>query len=181
MMDEIPDGTLVERVLAGDVKSFEFLVERYTKRYSRFAIRMLGNSHDAEEALQDAFVRAFRSLSQCEDPARFGSWFHSILVNQCRTTASRRGKRDKRFLEDVEVADFPAPSTDRDSSDWRAEIELALQHLNPEQREAFILKHVEEMSYEEMSALTGENISTLKMRVKRACDKMRQRLEGVLQ
>lgn len=179
-MDEIGDGALVKRVLAGDVESFAILVERYTNRYSRFAVRMLGNRHDAEEALQDAFVRSFRSLSKCEDPAQFGPWFHSILVNQCRTTATRRGRRDNRFVDDVDTAAFPERDTSS-SGDWSEEINLALRKLNEDQREAFLLKHVEDMSYEEMATVTGESISTLKMRVKRACDKMRQRLEGVLQ
>jgi RNA polymerase sigma-70 factor (ECF subfamily) len=62
---------------------------------------------------------------------------------------------------------------------WREEIERALSRLDPEQREAFLLKHVEELSYEEMAEITGAGISALKMRVKRACDRLRQLLEEV--
>ncbi len=180
MMDQDSDAALVRRVLAGDTVPFARLVERYTEKYARFAWRMLGSTEDAEEAMQDAFVRAFKSLDKCEDAERFGPWFHSILLNQCRTLATRRGRREKRFTQDIKLETFAA-AEDLTSDDWRAEIDLALAQLPAEQREAFLLKHVEEMSYEQMAEISGENISTLKMRVKRACEKMRRHLEGVMQ
>ena len=76
---------IVARVLRGDVEVFRVLVERYRDRYARYAFHMLGNREDAEEALQDAFTRAYRSLARCEDPERFGAWLFRILVNRCRT------------------------------------------------------------------------------------------------
>lgn len=180
MMDQESDGVLVRLVLAGDSRPFAVLVERYTEKYARFATRMLGSTEDAEEAMQDAFVRAFKSLDRCGDAERFGPWFHSILVNQCRTLATRRGKREKRFAKDVVLENFAA-ADDQASEDWRAEIDLALAQLPTEQREAFLLKHVEDMSYEEIAEMTNENVSTLKMRVKRACEKLRRHLDGAMQ
>lgn len=177
-MDLDSDGALVRRVLAGDATVFARLVERYTEKYARFATRMVGTTEDAEEAMQDAFVRAYRSLGKCEDPDRFGPWFHSILVNQCRTFVTRKERRDQRFSQDAKLESFAARET---TDDWLGEIELALARLPADQREAFLLKHVEELSYEQMAELTGENVSTLKMRVKRACDKMRSQLDGVMQ
>ena len=177
-MDLDSDGALVRRVLAGDAQSFARLVERYTEKYARFATRMVGTTEDAEEAMQDAFVRAYRSLDRCEDPDRFGPWFHSILVNQCRTLVTRKENRDRRFMHDAKLESIAVPEA---SGEWLGEIELALAQLPADQREAFLLKHVEDLSYEQMAELTGENISTLKMRVKRACDKMRSQLDGVMQ
>jgi len=170
------DAVIVARVLRGDVESFRVLVERYRDRYARYAVHMLGNHEDAEEALQDAFTRAYRSLSRCEDPERFGAWLFRILVNRCRTIGARRGRRAKTFVVDegalLEAAiDHPA-----DSSAWREEIERALQQLRPDQREAFLLKYVEEMGYDEMSQLTGTGVSALKMRVMRACERLRELL-----
>jgi RNA polymerase sigma-70 factor (ECF subfamily) len=171
------DAVLVRAVLAGDVEAYAGLVARHRDRLGRFALHMLGNREDAEEALQDAFVRAFRALRQCEDPARFDAWLFRILVNRCRTLGGRRARHDRTFLPEesarVEVAGHDAA----ERLAWREEIAYALAALEPTQREAFLLKHVEELSYEEMEALTGVGVSALKMRVKRACDRMR----GLLQ
>ena len=84
------DAEIVARVLEGDVDAYALLVTRYRPRLSRYALRMLGNREDAQEALQDAFVRAYRALGRCDDPDRFGSWLFSILVNRCRTSGARR-------------------------------------------------------------------------------------------
>src|SRR5215207_9593348 len=152
------DAAAVACVLAGDSAAYSALVTKYKTQYARFAARMLGNREDAEEALQDAFVRAYRSLAKCDDPARFGSWLFRILANRCRTSGARRGRREKTFVRD-EIALLDA------SED------------HPEEREAFLLKHVEEMGYEEMSELTGVGVSALKMRVKRACERLRVLLQ----
>src|SRR5688500_5732778 len=77
---EIADAILVQRVLDGDTDAYAVLVARYRPRYARFAAHMLGSEEDAEEALQDAFVRAYRSLGRCDEPARFGAWLYRILV-----------------------------------------------------------------------------------------------------
>ena len=173
------DAAIVARVLAGDSAAYATLVTRYRAQFTRYAVRMLGTREDAEEALQDAFVRAYRSLARCDDPARFGSWLFRILANRCRTTGSRRGRREKTFVRD-EVAlldashDHPA-----ERAAWREEIQRALLKLEPEQREAFLLKHVEEMGYEDMAELTGVGVSALKMRVKRACERLRATLQEV--
>ena len=82
---ESADATIVRRVLAGDTEAYAGLVARYRDRLGRYAVRMLGNQADAEEALQDTFVRGYRSLGRCTDPQRFGAWLFGILVNRCRT------------------------------------------------------------------------------------------------
>src|SRR5438045_8933020 len=89
---ESADAELVTRVLHGDVNAYGALVSRYRDRLARYAVHMLGNREDAEEALQDAFVRAYRSLERCDDGARFGAWLYGILVNRCRTTGARDRK-----------------------------------------------------------------------------------------
>jgi RNA polymerase sigma-70 factor (ECF subfamily) len=170
---------IVARVLRGDVESFRVLVERYRDRYARYAVHMLGNHEDAEEALQDAFTRAYRSLSRCEDPERFGAWLFRILVNRCRTIGARRGRRAKTFVVDEGAILDAAIDHPADSNAWREEIERALEQLRPEQREAFLLKYVEELGYDEMSQLTGIGVSALKMRVMRACERLRELLSEV--
>jgi RNA polymerase sigma-70 factor, ECF subfamily len=173
---ELSDGALVDIVLKGDSEAYARLVARYRDRYARFALHMLGNREDAEEALQDAFVRAYRSLHRCTEPARFGSWLLAILANRCRTAGGRNARRERRFVsaEDRHYAialDHPA-----ETSALREEINRALARLDADQREAFLLKHVEDLEYEQMAVVTGAGVSALKMRVKRACERMRRML-----
>jgi RNA polymerase sigma-70 factor (ECF subfamily) len=170
---------IVDRVLRGDVDAYAILVERYRSRYARYAFHMLGNREDAEEALQDAFTRAYRSLSRCEDPERFGAWLFRILVNRCRTMGARRGRRARTFVADEAAILDAAQDHPADRTAWREEIDRALQQIRPEQREAFLLKYVEELGYDEMSRLTGVGVSALKMRVMRACDRLRELLSEV--
>lgn len=173
------DAWIVARVLGGDVEAFRILVERHRDRFARFAVRMLGNREDAEEALQDAFIRAYRSLAQCADPARFDHWFFRILVNRCHTKGTRRRRHEAIFIAD-DAAMEQAADVRWDAAGNGAgtsEIAGALAQLDARSREAFLLKHVEDLTYESMAELTGQKVSTLKMRVKRACERLRQLLE----
>ena len=178
-MQPRPDAEIIAAVLDGHVDEYTGLVERYRDRCNRFAVRMLGDRDDADEALQSAFVRAYRGLAAFRDRDRFGSWLFQILVNECRTLAARRARRGQRFVRDDGIA--PIASTDHPESAAAtlAEIQHALDQLEAEQREAFLLKHVEELSYDEMADLTGAGVSALKMRVKRACARLRELLEGI--
>jgi RNA polymerase sigma-70 factor (ECF subfamily) len=178
-VESLTDGQVVARVIAGDVDAYALRVARYRDRLGRYAFHMLGSREDAEEALQDAFVRAYRSLARCDDPEKFGAWLFRILLNRCRTSGARGSRRRQTFVSD-EVALLEAsvehPAEQRA---WREEIELALRQLRPDQREAFLMKYVEDLSYEEMSQVTGVGVSALKMRVLRACDRLRELLSEV--
>ena len=177
--NEMSDAADVQRVLNGDVDAFARLVDRYYERCARFAVRMLGNRDDAEDALQATFLRAYRSLGKYQERDKFSAWLYRILVNQCRSIAARRNQRERVFVREEAVL-LNAP--DRRPT-WNGEdeelVQRVLAELDPLLREAFLLKYVEEMSYEEMSALTGVGVSALKMRVKRACDRLRTRWERI--
>jgi RNA polymerase sigma-70 factor (ECF subfamily) len=169
------DAELVERVRRGDRDAYTPLLVRYRLRFGRYAFHLLGNESDAEEALQEAFFRAYRSLDRCREPQRFGAWLFSIVVNCCRTAAIRRA-REAAHRASLEEADLIGTMHPTESALSQEEIHQALVQLVPEQREAFLLKYVEELSYEEMVELTGAGESALKMRVKRACARLRQLL-----
>lgn len=177
-METRSDGELVRAVLAGDVEAFAQLIRRERDSHTRFAVRMLGSRDDAEDALQLAFVRAYRSLSQCNEPDRFGAWLRRIVINECRTYATRRTKRERRFAYDEAALHRVVVNHPADQAGSTEDIHRALSQLSPEQREAFLLKYVEEMSYEQMQELTGVGESALKMRVKRACERLRELLQG---
>jgi RNA polymerase sigma-70 factor (ECF subfamily) len=170
------DGVVVRRVLAGDTAAYAVLVARYRDRLGRYAVHMLGDREDAEEALQDAFVRAYRSLVRCDDPERFGAWLYGILVNRCRTAGARATRRGRVFVRNEAALNGAHVSSTAERSDFDDVVRQALARLAPEYREAFLLKHVEDLEYEEMARLTGAGVSALKMRVKRA----REQLQAIL-
>jgi RNA polymerase sigma-70 factor (ECF subfamily) len=173
------DAALVRSVLAGDVEAYAGLVARHKDRLGRFALHMLGNREDAEEALQDAFVRAYRSLAKCDEPERFAPWFFRILANRCRTAGTRRGRRERTFVNDEIALLGASEEHPAERAAWREELDRALQRLDTDQREAFLLKHVEELGYDDMAVITGVGVSALKMRVKRACERLRVLLHEV--
>ena len=173
------DSTLITRAKQGDLQAFEALVRHYYPRCLRFARSLLRNEQDVEEAVQDAWLRVHKALPRYEEQERFDSWLFRILANRCRTRGERVGRHDKLMVHDESALTYtPAPQAS-DAEGWREEIQLALGELPAPQREAFLLHHVEGFSYEEMAELTGSGISALKMRVKRACDHLRGRLQEV--
>jgi RNA polymerase sigma-70 factor (ECF subfamily) len=174
------DAELIAEVLAGNIDAFAGLVRRHQDTCARFAVRMLGSRVDADDVLQSAFMRAFRGLRGCKDPEHFGGWLYRIVVNECRTYASRQRRREQKFPSSAAAIDGAvAPGPEEADVDVGGHIERALGTLPSDQREAFLLKHVEEFTYEEIAEKTGVSVSALKMRVKRASDTLRELLEGV--
>ena len=172
------DREIIQRVLEGDVEAFSRLVDRHYARCARVAVRILGNREDAEEAIQDAFLRAFRALGDYEDRERFSAWLTRILVNQCRTVLARTRRRDALFADlDLQRVTFTSPAAPDDGV-W-PELEHVLERLPAEQREAIVLKYADDLTYEEMSRITGTGESALKMRVQRAFARLRALLQEV--
>ncbi|HWH51352.1 MAG TPA: RNA polymerase sigma factor [Gemmatimonadaceae bacterium] len=166
------DAWSVQSALAGDARAFAELVDRHAPVCLRYATRMLGSREDAEEATQDAFLRAHRALDRFDTTMSFRTWVMSILINRCRSMLLHRRRRTARVQLDGAAVDA-ARAPDRSGGvELRDAIDHALAQLDPAQREAFLLKHVESMSYEEMAVATGAGISALKMRVQRACDRL---------
>lgn len=171
------DGDVVRAVLAGDAERYAELVRRYRDRYARYAARMLGSADAAEDAVQDAFIRAYDQLAQCRDPENFAGWFFLILRNRC-FAERRRSKREA--VADVSQDDLPGPGrADRDAEQTETQELLArgVSELTAEQREVFVLKHVEGKSYDEIAAATGATVASLKMRMHRAYDRLRTYLK----
>ena len=172
------DRVIIQRVLEGDVEAFARLVDLHYPRCARIAVRILGNREDAEEAIQDAFLRAFKALGDYEDRERFSAWLTRILVNQCRTVLACTKRRDALFAElDPRRLDFIV-AAEPDEGTW-VELEHVLGRLPAEQREAIVLKYADDLTYEEMSRITGAGESALKMRVQRAFARLRAMLQEV--
>jgi RNA polymerase sigma-70 factor (ECF subfamily) len=185
LMSDTPPGSSIDptlplRAKAGDRQAFAQLVDALYPRSMRFALHMVGNREDAEEAVQDTFVRVYHNLGRFRDDARFEPWLFRILANRCRSLIVKR----KRHSVLIQYGDVPeragAVTNTMDGRDWTEEIHRVLDTLPAEQREAFLLRHVEDMAYEDIAAVTGVGLSALRMRVKRACDVLRARLSEVI-
>lgn len=174
---ELSDAQVLAQVRGGDVEAYAVLVDRYYPRCLRFALRRLNDGDDAEDAVQQTLIKAYGALDGYREDGRFGAWLFRILLNECRTTEVRRARqRDRTIpldeLPEVGRRDHPPNLVGR-------EIRQALAELSPLLREAFLLRHVEGFTYDEMKMQTGEGVSALKMRVKRAADLLRERLKEV--
>lgn len=176
--NESGDGAVVRAVLAGEVEQYGVLVRRYRDRYARYATHLLGSLELAEDAVQDAFVRAYERLDQCRDPDNFAGWFFLILRNRC-FAERRRLARQVPVLEDIGASLPASGSTDAalERGELRRAVQEALLALTAEQREVFVLRHVEQLSYDEIASRTGETVGALKMRMHRGYDRLRALLK----
>jgi RNA polymerase sigma-70 factor (ECF subfamily) len=171
------DAELVTRTLHGDPDAFGQLVARYYDACWRLAYHMLGERADAEDVLQETFLRAYLALKRYDERDQFRGWLFRILTNQCRNALTSRGRRGRRFIQDdVAIEGAPAPPEIAPPGIHDAALTKALAQLDPAQREALLLKYAEGLEYTEMSAMTGVGESALKMRVKRGSERLRNLL-----
>lgn len=171
------DADLVRCTLNGDAAAFTELADRHTSASLRFATRMLGSREDAEDATQDTLVRAYRALDSFDDRTVFRTWLFSILVNRCRSALLSRSRRERWVQVNADTVERAAVPSHALHTELRVELSRALERLPSEQREAFLLKHVEQLEYTEMAAITGARVSALKMRVQRACLRLQDELK----
>jgi RNA polymerase sigma-70 factor (ECF subfamily) len=171
------DAEVVARVLGGEREAFGILIRRYEPGLLRFASRMVASPEDGADAVAEGLVRAYRHLGSCRDPARLRTWLYRIVSNRCKSHLARRTIADVSLDEAPPVSDPADSEAELERAEQIGLVERALERISPEKREAFVLKHVEGMSYEEMSDVTGERVPTLKMRVHRAREALLKALE----
>lgn len=173
------DSTTISRAKLGDIDAFTAIVEAYHQRSLRFARAMLRNVDDAEDMVQEAFVRVYRALPRYEERQRFESWLFQILGNVCRTANTVHRREVSRMVED-DAALERVPSHDEPSRafdhEWGEAVRKALAEVPDYNREIFLLHYIEGFGYDEIERMTGVKQSALKMRVKRASDLLRSLL-----
>ncbi|OLD60992.1 MAG: hypothetical protein AUI83_01425, partial [Armatimonadetes bacterium 13_1_40CM_3_65_7] len=148
------DAEVVARVLGGDREAFGLIVRRYESGLLRFATRVLGGRDAAADAVAESLVRAYRHLASCRDPTRLRTWLYRIVANRCKSHLARRATGDVSLDDVPPIADPADNEAALERVQQLAVVEQALAMLSPEKREAFVLKHVEGMSYQEMAAVT---------------------------
>jgi RNA polymerase sigma-70 factor (ECF subfamily) len=169
--DDFTDAQLVARSLARDQEAFGQLIDRHASTIVNLAYRMVGNQAEAEDLAQEAFLAAFKALPTFRADAKFSTWLYRIASNKCkdwlRVKRPGQGQYDVGADEqlDLHVADGRTPEDLLSQQQVAKELNQAIQRLPPLYREAFVLKHIEGLSYEEMGEILGVSGDTLKMRV----------------
>jgi RNA polymerase sigma-70 factor (ECF subfamily) len=179
------DQAAIQAVLAGDKEAYGALVVRYSGRLFRVAFRITGNEADAEDVVQDALLRGYRKLESFESRSDFGTWIYRIAV-RCALDkingskvdeSSRVAETSDREQDGVQIADQEAgPERLLLSGEIRAMQEIAMHGLSPTERTAFLLRHLEDRTTEEIAAAMGIPPNAAKQSVFRAVQKLRRRL-----
>lgn len=172
--DASDDVALVRASQRGDREAFGLLVSRHASSVVSVASRMLGPGADAEDVAQETFVAAFKALSGFQLDAKFSTWLYRIAINKC--TDMLRARRPTVSIDDTaDDGSTPWEPVDPETPHWALEqgelaweLDQSIQALPSLYRESFVLKHVEGLDYDEMSAILGVNRDTLKMRVYKA-------------
>ena len=178
------DAEAVARVRSGDADAFRFLVERHTNAVFRLACRMTGNAHDAEDVVQETFLRAFKRLDDFEARSQFGSWLHRIAANcsydLLRARARERARRLETEAGEAEPIEnslpSPAPGPERLAAggELRRRVQAAMQRMSALERAAFTLRQLEGRTIAEIQTTLGLDTSAAKQSVFRAVRKVRQ-------
>ena len=175
---ERTDAQVVRDVLSGDRDAYRLLVRRYGDMLFGHAARMVGSQDEAADLVQRALVKGFRRLGSCRDPDRVGAWLFRILSNLSKDHLRSPRRHDVSLYRVPEIPeDRGDPLEATHQGELRGRLRLAMGQLTPEQREAFLLKHVEGRSYEEMAAVLDQSVASLKMRVHRAREALQDLLE----
>lgn len=184
------DALAVERTLAGERDAFRILVERHSAQLFRLAYRMTGNEHDAEEVVQEAFLRAYRNLGQFGSRANFGTWAYRIAANYAIDRMRQRKKEDsrrktpnapeeEREQDPLDLVPDERPNPDRlaVNSELRKKMQEALKNLSSSERTAFVMRHWEGCAIEEIAAVLKSTTTAAKNTVFRSVQKLRRALE----
>ena len=172
------DAQVVRDVLEGDRDAYRLLVRRYADVLHGHAVRMVGSPDVASDMVQQALVQGFKKLGSCRNPDQVGAWLFRILSNRCRDHLRSPRRRDIPLQVLPELATHRAdPSDDAARAEVRTRLGAALEQLTPEQREAFVMRYLEGLSYEEIAAVMNLSVAALKMRVHRAREALRALLE----
>jgi RNA polymerase sigma-70 factor, ECF subfamily len=187
----ISDAMAVERTLGGDRDTYRVLVERHSRNVYQMAYRMTGNTHDAEEVVQEAFLRGYKKLSQFAGKANFGTWVYRIGANYAIDVLRQRKVQDSRRERPGEATEDgwevdplgkvqdmrPSPERLAGSGELALRMKEALEALTPAERTAIVMRHWEGCAIEEIATVLKSNANATKNTVFRAVAKLRRALE----
>ncbi|MDZ7362738.1 MAG: sigma-70 family RNA polymerase sigma factor [candidate division KSB1 bacterium] len=185
---KISDEDLIEKFQRGDLYAYELIVKRYKDQLLNFVYRFLGNQEEAEDVVQETFLRVYRKRHAYQRVAKFSTWVYTIAGNLARTELRRRNRRRIFSLSNLGVEDKEYEISDEILSPERHTntvlseeiIQREISKLSPKFREVIILRDIQELSYEEISKIIRVPIGTVKSRVNRARLRLQGRLKHLL-
>jgi len=182
------DEELIERFQNGDVYAFDLIVKRYKNQLLNFIYRFLGNTEEAEDFVQETFLRVYRNRKAYQKVAKFSTWIYTIAGNLAKTELRKRKRR--RFFsiselgyndKDYDISDENYnPERDVDGRIKETMIHEKIMELSPKFREVIILRDVQQLSYEEISEIVNIPLGTVKSRVNRGRLKLQEKLKPLL-
>jgi RNA polymerase sigma-70 factor (ECF subfamily) len=187
------DRLLVDRFKAGDQAAFDEMVKRYWDRIFSMVNQLLRNQQDAEEVTQDAFIRAHRGLGSFRGESSFSTWLYQIATNLARNRYWYwwRRKRDRSVSFEAPISSdsettfaevFPAevetPEDATVTQEFVDRVAAGMEQLSEKHREILILRNVQNLSYEEIAEILNISVGTVKSRIARARESLRERLGG---
>lgn len=175
MTDTDDDLVWVARCLQGETSAFEPLVRRYERVMFAIALRLLGDFEEARDATQDAFVRVYEKLHTFDPSRKFFSWLYRIVVNECLNV--RRARKMHAPL-DGEYATTSVAFETLAAAELHDRVQAALGQLTKEYREVIVLRHFADLSYDEISEVTGVAEKTVKSRLFSARERLAKLLEA---
>ena len=180
----------IRSILAGDRDAYRVLMERHLPAVLRVTSRITGNPVDAEEAAQEAFLRAYNKLPEFREQAAFGTWVYRIAMNCALNLVERRSRDlgwnavaldDEPGAENIAVSHGPTPEAELLDREAVSQRERAMQALTPMERTAFVLRHMEDQSMNVIATALGVPVNSAKQAVFRAVSKLRRELAPVRQ
>jgi RNA polymerase sigma-70 factor (ECF subfamily) len=185
---KISDEDLIEKFQRGDLYAYELIVKRYKDQLLNFVYRFLGNQEEAEDVVQETFLRVYRNRHAYQRVAKFSTWIYTIAGNLARTELRRRHRRRFFSLSSLGVDDKEYEISDemlnpeRHTNTVLSEeiIQREINKLSDKFREVIILRDIQELSYEEISKIIRVPIGTVKSRVNRARLRLQNRLKHLL-
>ncbi|MBQ1257540.1 MAG: sigma-70 family RNA polymerase sigma factor [Clostridia bacterium] len=174
------DDRLVEKALDGDARAFEILMEKHESKMYAVALRMCKNREDAQDCLQDAMLRIYKALPTFKGQSSFSTWAYRITMNTCLDDLRRKKVRQAQSLDQMlEIGWAPVDennSTEQhlENSELKRNLSRAIQTLPEEMRAAVVLRDVQGFSYEEIANMLSTNVGTVKSRISRGREKLRE-------
>jgi RNA polymerase sigma-70 factor, ECF subfamily len=185
---EISDEDLIERFQNNDLYAFDIIVKRYKNQLLNFIFRFLGNAEEAEDLVQETFLRVYRNKNAYQKIAKFSTWIYTIAGNLAKTELRKRKRRKFFSISDLGYEDKDYDISDEafnpektvDGSLKEDVIHKHIQALSPKFRQVILLRDVQELSYEEISQIVGIPLGTVKSRVNRGRLKLQEKLKYLL-
>jgi len=178
---EPTDNELVERVREGEDDAFRILVERHSRPLFRSAFRITANAADADDVVQEAFLRCYRALATYDSRASFQTWLNRIAINCALDLIDSRKRRDGKIDAGEDLAQLASHDASPDrlllGTEMQRAIAAAMAGLTGNERTAFVLRHFEGMPLEEIGQVLGTRLNATKNTVFRAVRKLRQQLQ----